>query len=120
MGNFIINKHHLIKKHQIYCLEKLISREIYNMQLILTEEKSAAQTDFHNPEWKDICVTINTKLLIFQHQLIHNIMYLNEMLHKSRKKVFQLCSFSKFTNNAYSTIFGFTEHEVNYQIIYYL
>ena len=35
LSNFIINKHHLIKKHQIYCLEKLISREIYNMQLIL-------------------------------------------------------------------------------------
>ena len=69
MSNFIINKHHLIKKNQIYCLEKLISREIYNMQLILKEEKSAAQTDFHNPEWKDICVTINTKLLIFQYQL---------------------------------------------------
>ena len=70
------------------------------MQLVLKEEKSAAQTDFHNPEWKDICVTINTKLLIFQYQLLHNIMYLNKMLHKSRKKVFQLCSFSKFTNNA--------------------
>ena len=32
------------------------------MQLILKEEKFAAQTDFHNLEWKDICVTINTKL----------------------------------------------------------
>ena len=84
MSNFIINKHHLIKKHQIYYLEKLISREIYNMQFILKEEKSAAQTDFYNPEWKDICVAINTKLLIFQYQLLHNIMYLNEMLHKSR------------------------------------
>ena len=90
------------------------------MQLILKEEKSAAQTDFHNTEWKDICVTINTKLLIFQYQLLHNIMYLNEMLHKSRKKLSRLFSFSKFTNNTYGTIFGFTNHEVNYQMIYYL
>ena len=62
MSNFMVNKHHLIKKHQIFFLEKLISREIYNMQLILKEEKFAAQTDFHNLEWKDICVTTNTKL----------------------------------------------------------
>ena len=32
------------------------------MQLILKEEKFAAQTDFHNLEWKDICVKTNTKL----------------------------------------------------------
>ena len=30
----INNKHHLIKKHQIYCLGKLNSRQLYNMQLI--------------------------------------------------------------------------------------
>ena len=30
----ISNKHHLIKKHQIYCLGKLNSRQLYNMQLI--------------------------------------------------------------------------------------
>ena len=62
MSNFIVNKHHLIKKHQIFFLEKLISTETYNMQLILKEEKFAAQTDFHNLEWKDICVTTNAKL----------------------------------------------------------
>ena len=31
-SDLIINEHHLIKKHQIYCLEKLSSRERYNMQ----------------------------------------------------------------------------------------
>ena len=29
--DLIINEHHLIKKNQIYCLEKLNSRELYNM-----------------------------------------------------------------------------------------
>ena len=94
------------------------------MQLILKEKKSTAQIDFekdfHNPERKDICVTINTKLCLFQYLILHNILYLNEMLYKSRKKVSQLCSFSKFTNNAYGAIFEFTDHEVNYQMIYYL
>ena len=42
----IINEHHLIKKHQIYCLEKLSSRELYSMQLILKVEKPTAQIYF--------------------------------------------------------------------------
>ena len=67
LSNFIINKHHLIKKHQIYCLEKLISREIYNMQLILSTAQIDFEKDFHDPERKDICVTINTKLCLFQY-----------------------------------------------------
>ena len=76
INDIIITEHHLIKKHQIYCLEKLNSRELYNMQLILKVEKPTAQTFlekiFQNPEleWKDIStllrrVTINTNLRIF-------------------------------------------------------
>ena len=39
ISDLIISKHHLIKKHQTYCLEKLNSRELYNMQHILKVEK---------------------------------------------------------------------------------
>ena len=39
ISDLIINEHHLIKMHQIYCKEKLNSRETYNMQLILNVEK---------------------------------------------------------------------------------
>ena len=39
ISDLIINEHHLIKMHQIYCKEKLNSREPYNMQLILNVEK---------------------------------------------------------------------------------
>ena len=59
ISDLIINEHLLIKKHQIYCLGKLNSRELYNMQLILKVEKPTAQTyfekTFQNPdlEWKD-------------------------------------------------------------------
>ena len=31
ISDFIINEHHLIKKYQIYCLEQLTSRELYDM-----------------------------------------------------------------------------------------
>ena len=62
ISDLIINQHHLIKKHQTYCLEKLNSRELYNMQLLLTVGKFTAQTNFEkkfqNPElkWEDIYV----------------------------------------------------------------
>ena len=46
ISDLIINEHHLIKKHQIYCLEKLNSRGLYNMQLLLNVEKPTAQTYF--------------------------------------------------------------------------
>ena len=36
----------IINKHQIYCLEKLNNRELYNMQLIVNVEKAASQTYF--------------------------------------------------------------------------
>ena len=42
-SDLIINEYHLIKKHQIQCLEKLNSRELYNMQLKLNVEKPTAQ-----------------------------------------------------------------------------
>ena len=59
ISHLIIKEHHLIKKRQIYCLEKLNSRELYNMQLILNVKTPTAQTyfeeKFQNPElkWKD-------------------------------------------------------------------
>ena len=104
ISDLIINEHHLIKKHQIYCLEKLNSRELYNMQLTLNVEKLTTQAYFEKNfqnlelEWKDIYnlsrrVTINTNLRIFQYKLLHNILYLNEMLYKFGKKVSPLCSF---------------------------
>ena len=58
ISDLIINEKS--KKHQIYCLEKLNSGELYNMQLILNVEKPTAQIYFKKNfqnlelEWKDI------------------------------------------------------------------
>ena len=46
INNLLIKEHHLIKKHQIYCLEKANSRELYNTKLILRVEKPIAQAYF--------------------------------------------------------------------------
>ena len=104
ISDLIINERHSIKNHQIYCLEKLNSRELYNMQLILKVEKPTTQTYFRNIfqnpelEWKDIStlprrVTINTNLRIVQHKLLHNILSFNKILYKFGKKISPLCSF---------------------------
>ena len=101
-SNFFIHEHHLIKKHQIYCLEKLKARELNNMQLILNVEQPTAETyfqeNFKNPEWdwKDIytlprLVTMITNICKFEYRLLHNI--LNEMLHKIGRRVSPLYSF---------------------------
>ena len=41
-SDIVIHEHHLIKEHKIYCLEKLNTSELYNMQLALKEEKPTA------------------------------------------------------------------------------
>ena len=99
-----IMEHHSVKKHQIYCLEKLNRRDLYNKQLILKVGKPAAQThfkkNFQNLElgWKNIYnlprrVMINTNLDIFRYKLILNILCPNKLLYKFEQKVSPLCSF---------------------------
>ena len=39
--NLIFEGHHLIKNHQIYCLNKLNSKEIYNILIESTDSKPA-------------------------------------------------------------------------------
>ena len=93
-SDLIINEHHLIKKHQIYCLEKLNSNKVCNVQLLLQVGKPIYfEKNFENPEleWKDIYslprrATINSNLRIFQYNLLHNILYLNKTLYKFEKK----------------------------------
>ena len=50
-GNSIslaIQDHHLIKKHQILCLNKLDSKELYNIQLLANSLKPTSQSYFEN------------------------------------------------------------------------
>ena len=94
----IIKKQHLIKKHQIYCLGKLNTTELYSMQLILKIKTPTTQTNFEKNfqnlelKQKDLYilprrVTINKHLWMFQYEPLYSILYLNqEMLYKFGKK----------------------------------
>ena len=46
--NLAIQDHHLIKKHQILCLNKLDSKELYNIQLLVNYLQPTLQACFEN------------------------------------------------------------------------
>ena len=94
--NLIFEGHHLIKNHQIYCLNKLNSREIYNILIESTDSKPSAQIYYKfffqksNLDWKTIymlprIVTKDSRLQEFQYKLLNNVLYLNKMLFKFGK-----------------------------------
>ena len=47
-NNLFILDHHLLKKHQISCLPKLNSKELYLMQIVLEYKKPSSQVYFEN------------------------------------------------------------------------
>ena len=58
--NLAIQDHHLIKKDQIICLNKLDSKELYSIQLLANYLKPTSQAFFENVfaghvfEWQDL------------------------------------------------------------------
>ena len=87
--NLAIQDHHLIKKHQISCLNKLDSKEFYNIQLLANFLKPTSQAYFENIfkghvfQWDKIyilprIVTTDSRIRIFQYQILHNVLYLNK------------------------------------------
>ena len=91
LNNLYIQDHRLIKCKTIYNLEKLNSRELYHMQLLLKYDKPTCQ-DYHEKKfdeydfnWKLIygiprIATYETKSHIFQYKLLNNVLYLNKKL----------------------------------------
>ena len=89
--NLAVQDHHLIKKYQILCLNKLHSKELYNIQLLANFLKPTSQAYFENIfawhvfEWDKIyilpkIVTADSGIRIFQYKILHNVLYLNKKL----------------------------------------
>ena len=101
--NLCIFDHHLIKKNNLYCLNKLGSRELYQIQISEKYKKPTLQLhceryfnkfDF---DWKLIyclprMVTVDTKLRVFQYKILNNILFVNKTLFKFRKVESPMCS----------------------------
>ena len=104
INNLVIQDHHLIKKHEIFSLNKLNSATLYEIFIDVSKIKPTSQTYFENlipnfkPDWKDIYlllrrVTLDTNLRMFQYELLNNVLYLNSMLFKFKKVDSPRCSY---------------------------
>ena len=104
INNLIIQDHHLIKKHQIFSLNKLNSTTLYEILIDANNIKPTSQTYFENlfsnfkPDWKSIYllprrVALDTNLRMFQYKLLNNVLYLNNILFRFKKVDFPLCSY---------------------------
>ena len=97
IDNLIIQDHHIIRKHHIYFLNRLSSKEIYHFLIAQKEEQTSSrlyyQSKFsnNNLDWKNIyllirIVTKDSKLRAFQFKLLSNVLYLNKLLFNFGKK----------------------------------
>ena len=105
IDNLVFYDHHLLNKHQIYCLSRLNSTILYEILISNNSLKPSPQLYFEqlfpsiaNEDWKKIYllprkVTLDTRLRIFQYKILHNVLYLNKILHKFKKIDSPRCSF---------------------------
>ena len=118
--NLAIQDHHLIKKHQILCLNKLDSKELYNIQPLANFLKTTSQVYFENIfaghvfEWDKIYivprrVTTDSKIRIFQCKILHNVLYLNKKLFEFNKINFPECFFANVKKRPLFICFIFVE-----------
>ena len=93
-----------MKNHQISCLNKLNSKEIYSILIESDDSKTSSQlhnTFFiqnSNLDWRSICAAPYSdkrlKTRVFQHKLLNNVLYLNKILFRFVKIDSPLYSFS--------------------------
>ena len=115
--NLCIFDHHLTKKkNNFYCLNKLGSRELYQIQISEKYKKPNSQLYYERYfnkfdfDWKSIyllprMVTVNTKLRVFQYKILNNILFVNKMLFKFSKVESPLCYFCKAEDETYIHLF---------------
>ena len=111
-----IYDHNLIKNCQLYALDKLVSKELYNISLYSMYEKPTSQSYYEkllkttNLNWKEIYilprkVSIDTNLRMFQYNILNNILFLKKLLFTFKKVPSSLCSFCNFADKTALHIF---------------
>ena len=100
----IIHNHHLIKGSRILILDKLTSKELYQILISSRTNKVASVTCFETKfnvnslDWTKIFIlprlrTYNTYLHSYQYIILHNILSLNKKLYLSGITKNPLCSY---------------------------
>ena len=110
--------HPSIKRNQICSLDKCNSKELYCLQMSLNNSKTRPQACFADLfqnkyiNWKHVYflplrVTVDANLRIFQHIILHNVLYLNEKLFRYKKISFPLWLFGSLKmKNQYTFFMG--------------
>ena len=102
--NLIIHDHHFIKGSRILILEKLTSKELYQILILSRTNKVKSVTYFetnfnaNNLDWTNIFIlprlaTYNTYSCSFQDKILHNILFLNKKLYLFEIIKSPLCSY---------------------------
>ena len=102
--NLIIHGHHLIKGSRILILEKLTSKDLYQILISSLTNKvtsvTYSETKFNGNslDWTKIFIlprltTYNPYLRSFQYKILHNILFLDKMLYLSEITKSPLCSY---------------------------
>ena len=105
-----------LKKNNFYCLNKLGSRELYQIQISEKYKKPNSQLCYERYfnkfdfDWKSIyllprMVTVSTKLRVFQYKILNNILFANKMVSKFKKVESPLCYFCKDEDETYIHLF---------------
>ena len=104
--------HHLIKRNNLYLLNKLGSRELYQIQIFEKYKKPTWQL-YHEGyfnnfyfDWKSIYLLPSMeKLGVSQYRVLNNIFFVNKMLFKFRNVKSPLCSVCKAEDETYIHLF---------------
>ena len=117
----------VLKKNQVYSLDKCNSKELYCLQISLNNSKTRSQLYFEDLfQIKDIDrkhvyllprrFTVDTNLRIFQYKILNNVLYLNEKLFRFKKILFLLCSFCSSKNE---TLIHFFHGSIKTNLLWY-
>ena len=122
--NLVIQDHHITRKHHMYFLNRLSSKDIYNFLIAQKEEQTASRLYYQkkfsnsNLDWKKIyllvcIVTKDSTLRAFQFKLLNNVLYLNKMLFKFGKSGSPLCSFCNVKDETPYHLFYECSHTIS-------
>ena len=114
--SLVIFDHHIVRNSQIHSLNKPTSKELYLILVEANTVKPTAQDYFKNLfetsqfNWKKFFflirnTTLDTKVCMFQHKVLQNILYTNKMLFKFGKVTSPRCSFCKLHDEAIMHLF---------------
>ena len=116
LNNLYIQDHHSIRCNTIYNLEKLNSRKLYHIQLLLKYDKPTCQ-DYHKTyfddyayNWKLMCqipriATFETKIRFFQYKLLNNVLSFNKKLFDIGMISQSKCSFCELHDETQQHVF---------------